>query len=42
MARAKTNIETSNSNNFNIGDNGSIGSLFGIGSRRRHDKNYEI
>ena len=42
MARAKTNIETSNSNNFNIGDNGSIGSLFGIGARRRHDKNYEI
>ena len=42
MSRAKTNIETSNSNNFNIGDNGSIGSLFGIGSRRRHDKNYEI
>ena len=42
MSRAKTNIETSNSNNFNLGDNGSIGSLFGIGSRRRHDKNYEI
>ena len=29
-------------NNFNIGDNGGIGSLFGKGSRRRHDKNYEI
>jgi len=42
MARAKTNIEISNNNNFNIGDNSSIGSLFGIGSRRRHDKNYEI
>jgi len=42
MARAKTNIEISNNNNFNIGDNSSIVSLFGIGSRRRHDKNYEI
>ena len=29
-------------NNFNIGDSGSYGSLFGKGSRRRHDKNYEI
>jgi len=44
MARAKTNNDVSNSNdfsNFNMGDNGSIGSLFGIGSRRRHDKNYD-
>jgi len=44
MARAKTNNDVSNSNdfsNFNMGDNRSIGSLFGIGSRRRHDKNYD-
>jgi len=29
-------------NNFNLGESGSFGSLFGMGSRRRHDKNYEI
>ena len=42
--KAKTN-DFSNSNDFsdfNMGDNGTIGSLFGNGSRRRHDKNYEI
>ena len=42
--KAKTN-DYSNSNDFgdfNMGDNGTIGSLFGNGSRRRHDKNYEI
>ena len=45
LSKSKTNNDASNSNdfsNFNMGDNGSIGSLFGIGSRRRHDKNYEI
>ena len=31
-----------NNNNFNIGDSGTFGSLFGKDSRRRHDKNYEI
>ncbi len=42
--KSKTN-DFSNSNDFsdfNMGDNGTIGSLFGNGSRRRHDKNYEI
>ena len=42
--KTKTN-DFSNSNDFsdfNMGDNGTIGSLFGNGSRRRHDKNYEI
>jgi serine/threonine protein kinase len=42
--KAKTN-DFSNSNDFsdfNMGDNGTIGSLFGNGSRRRHDKNYEL
>ena len=44
LNKAKTN-DFSNSNDFgdfNMGDNGTIGSLFGNGSRRRHDKNYEI
>ena len=44
MTKSKTN-DFSNSNDFsdfNMGDNGTIGSLFGNGSRRRHDKNYEI
>ena len=36
------NIGSNDYNNFNMGDNGAIGSLFGMGSRRRHDKNYEI
>ena len=31
-----------NNNDFNIGDSGTFGSLFGKDSRRRHDKNYEI
>ena len=42
--KSKTN-DFSNSNDFsdfNMGNNGTIGSLFGNGSRRRHDKNYEI
>ena len=36
------NIANSDYNNFNLGDSGVLGSLFGKGSRRRHDKNYEI
>ena len=43
FSKAKSdNIGTNDYNNFNMGDNGAIGSLFGMGSRRRHDKNYEI
>ena len=44
LSTAKTVNETRSNdyNNFNMGDNGGIGSLFGKGSRRRHDKNYEI
>jgi len=45
ISKTKTVIDSPSKrdyNNFNMGDNGSIGSLFGIGSRRRHDKNYEI
>ena len=44
ISKGKTFNETGNNdfNNFNLGDDGGIGSLFGKGSRRRHDKNYEI
>ena len=44
ITKTKTMNDNNNNgfNNFNIGDSGSYGSLFGKGSRRRHDKNYEI
>ena len=44
ISKGKTINETGSNdfNNFNLGDDGGIGSLFGKGSRRRHDKNYEI
>jgi hypothetical protein len=35
-------IGNSDYSNFNLGNNGEFGSLFGNKSRRRHDKNYEI
>ena len=38
----KVGNNNNNFNNFNISKNDDIGSLFGKGSRRRHDKNYEI
>ena len=44
ISKTKTYNDVGNNdfNNFGINDNGTIGSLFGKGSRRRHDKNYEI
>ena len=44
LNKAKTNdfLNSNDFGDFNMGDNGTIGSLFGNGSRRRHDKNYEI
>ena len=43
FSKAKSeSIGNNDYNNFNAGDSGAIGSLFGMGSRRRHDKNYEI
>jgi serine/threonine protein kinase len=44
ISKTKTvnDARNTNFNNFNLGDSGTIGSLFGKGSRRRHDKNYEI
>ena len=43
LSKQKTmNDSSGNNNNFNIGNNDPFGSIFGKGSRRRHDKNYEI
>ena len=45
LSKSKTNsdnIPNNDFNNYNLGDNDVLGSLFGKGSRRRHDKNYEI
>ena len=45
LSQSKTmsdNIPKNDYNNYNLGDNDVLGSLFGKGSRRRHDKNYEI
>jgi serine/threonine protein kinase len=42
--KKKSSENTGNNDfgNFNIGNSGEFGSLFGNKSRRRHDKNYEI
>ena len=42
LSKQKTMSEEIGNNNFSIGNNDPFGSLFGKGSRRRHDKNYEI
>ena len=42
MKKSSENTGKNDFGNFNIGNSGEFGSLFGNKSRRRHDKNYEI